>query len=327
MKIVEVGPRDGLQNESAQIPTETKIAFVDALSRSGVAEIEVSSFVSPHWVPQLSDAAAVFDGISRREGVIYSALVPNKRGLARAIQARVDKIAVFTSASETFNQKNINTSVAGSLRRFAPVVATARREGLPVRGYLSTAFWCAFEGAVKPEVVVDLALRLFDLGIDEVAISDTIGKATPEEVRRLLDLLLPRLPTDPIAGNDIVGNVIAGNDIAMHFHDTYGNGATNVMAAASYGIDTFDASVGGLGGCPYAPGASGNVATETVVTALEATGARVGVDLDHLVRARALLDPYLVDDRRTMPPADAPICASCQFSTGDYCCERFRASA
>jgi hydroxymethylglutaryl-CoA lyase len=332
MKIVEVGPRDGLQNESAQIPTETKIAFVDTLSRSGVAEIEVSSFVSPFWVPQLADAAAVFDGISRQEGVIYSALVPNDRGLARAIRARADKIAVFTAASETFNQKNINTSVAGSLRRFAPVVAAARREGLQVRGYLSTAFWCAFEGAIKPQIVVDLALELLTLGVDEVSISDTIGKATPDEVRRLLDLLLPQLPTDRIAGNTIAGNTIAGNYIAgnyiaMHFHDTYGNGAANVLAAAAYGIDTFDASVGGLGGCPYAPGASGNVATETVVTALEATGARVSVDLDTLSRARALLDPFLVDDLRTMPAVDAPICASCQFSTGEDCCERFRPSA
>jgi hydroxymethylglutaryl-CoA lyase len=327
MKIVEVGPRDGLQNESAWIPTETKIAFVDALGPSGVAEIEVSSFVSPRWVPQLADAAAVFDGITRQEGVIYSALVPNEKGLARAIQARVDKIAVFTAASETFNQKNINTSVAGSLRRFAPVVAAARREGLPVRGYLSTAFHCAFEGAIRPEAVVDLALRLLDLGVDEVSISDTIGKATPEEVQRLLDQLLPRLPAHRRAGNCTASNGITGNYIAMHFHDTYGNGAANVLAAQAHGVDTFDASAGGLGGCPYAPGASGNVATEAVVTALEATGARVGVNRHCLSSARALLEPFLVDARRTMPPADSPICARCQFSTGEACCQRFRTFA
>jgi hydroxymethylglutaryl-CoA lyase len=287
MKIVEVGPRDGLQNESARIPTETKIAFVDALSATGVAEIEVSSFVSPRWVPQLADATAVVGGIVRRKGVVYSALVPNEKGLTRAMQAKVDKIAVFTAASETFNQKNINTSVAGSLRRFAPVIAAARRAGLPVRGYLSTAFWCAFEGAVSPHAVVDLVQRLVALGVEEVSISDTIGKATPDEVRRLLDLLLPRVPAWP------------------------------------YGITTFDASVGGLGGCPYAPGASGNVSTQAVVAALEAGGARMGIDLDGLDRARALLTPYLVDERRTMPAEDAYICASCQFSTGEDCCARY----
>ncbi|MEJ2640418.1 MAG: hydroxymethylglutaryl-CoA lyase [Desulfosarcinaceae bacterium] len=308
MKIVEVGPRDGLQNESARIPTETKIAFVDALSATGVAEIEVSSFVSPRWVPQLADATAVVGGIVRRKGVVYSALVPNEKGLTRAMQAKVDKIAVFTAASETFNQKNINTSVAGSLRRFAPVIAAARRAGLPVRGYLSTAFWCAFEGAVSPHAVVDLVQRLVALGVEEVSISDTIGKATPDEVRRLLDLLLPRVPA---------------NRLAVHFHDTYGNGVANVLAAWSYGITTFDASVGGLGGCPYAPGASGNVSTQAVVAALEAGGARMGIDLDGLDRARALLTPYLVDERRTMPAEDAYICASCQFSTGEDCCARY----
>lgn len=312
MKIVEVGPRDGLQNESAEIPTDIKIALVEALNDSGVAEIEVSSFVSPRWVPQLADAAQVFDGISRREGVVYSALVPNEEGLARAIEAAVDKVAIFTAASETFNRKNINTDLAGSLRRFAPVVAAARRQGLPVRGYLSTAFWCAFEGAVRPEAVVDLALRLVDLGVDEVAVSDTIGKATPDEVRGLLDRLLPRLPADRIA---------------VHFHDTYGNGAANVLAAWSCGIETVDASVGGLGGCPYAPGASGNVATEAVVAALASEGVSVGVDTGRLRQARALLDPFLVDERRTRPVADSHLCDSCQFSTGEDCCERFRQSA
>jgi hydroxymethylglutaryl-CoA lyase len=308
MKIVEVGPRDGLQNESAPIPTETKIAFVDVLSATGVAEIEVSSFVSPRWVPQLADAAEVIGGINRREGVVYSALIPNEKGLARAMRVRIDKIAVFTAASETFNQKNINTSVAGSLRRFAPVISTARRAGMPVRGYLSTAFWCAFEGAVSPHAVVDLAQRLLEMGVDEVSISDTIGKATPDEVRRLLDLLLPRVPADRIA---------------VHFHDTYGNAVANVLAAWPYGITTFDASVGGLGGCPFAPGASGNVPTQAVVAALEAGGARMGIDLDGLNRARDLLAPYLVDERRTMPAEDAYICASCQFSTSEDCCARF----
>jgi hydroxymethylglutaryl-CoA lyase len=309
MKIVEVGPRDGLQNETALIPTGVKIAYVDALSETGVDEIEASAFVSPRWVPQLDDAAAVFKGISRAKKVVYSALVPNEKGLARAIRARVDKVSLFTAASETFNRKNINTSIAGSLQRFLPVVAGARRERLPVRAYVSTAFWCAFEGRIAPEAVVDLVNRLVDMGVGEVSISDTVGKATPDEVRRLLDVLLPLLPA---------------KHIAMHFHDTYGRGVANVLAAWSDGIRTFDASAGGLGGCPYAPGASGNVATEDVVTALEGKGVDVDVDLEKLHRASALLTPYLVDDLRSMPEADAPVCAACQFSTGDVCCQRYQ---
>ena len=312
MKIVEVGPRDGLQNETAQIPTGVKIAYIDALSETGVAEIEVSAFVSPRWVPQLDDAAAVFDGISRRKEVVYSALVPNERGLARALEARVDKVSVFTAVSETFNQKNINTSFAGSLRRFAPVVAGAQREQLPVRGYVSTAFWCAFEGRIAPHAAIGVVDKLMDMGVGEVSISDTIGKATPDDVSRLLDLLLPHLP---------VGR------IAMHFHDTYGQGVANVLAAWSYGISTFDASAGGLGGCPYAPGASGNVATESVVTALEGKGVNTGVDLEKLSRASGLLTPYLVDTLRSQPELDAPACAACQFSTGDVCCERYQRQA
>ena len=312
MKIVEVGPRDGLQNETAQIPTGVKIAYIDALSETGVGEIEASAFVSPRWVPQLGDAAAIFKGISRKEEVVYSALVPNERGLARAVEARVDKVSLFTAVSETFNQKNINTSIAGSLRRFAPVVAGAQRERIPVRGYVSTAFWCAFEGRIAPQAVIGVVDKLMDMGVGEVSISDTIGKATPDEVRRLLDLLLPRLPVARIA---------------MHFHDTYGRGVANVLAAWSYGIGTFDASAGGLGGCPYAPGASGNVATEDVVTALEEKGAKVGVDLEKLSRAGGLLTPYLVDTRRSQPEVDAHACAACQFSTGDVCCERYRRQA
>ncbi|MDJ0783881.1 MAG: hydroxymethylglutaryl-CoA lyase [Desulfosarcinaceae bacterium] len=312
MQIVEVGPRDGLQNESAHVPTAIKIALVNDLAAAGVAEVEVSAFVSPDWVPQLADADAVFQGIARRDGVIYSALVPNQKGLARALKVGVDKVSVFTAASETFNQKNINTSIDGSLHRIAPVVTTARAAGLPVRGYLSTAFWCAFEGAIPPQRVVDLAERLVALGVDEVAVSDTIGKATPDEVEHLLDLLLARLPVDRIA---------------LHFHDTYGHGVDNVLAAKRYGITIFDASVGGLGGCPYAPGAAGNVATQAVVNALAAAGAPVAVDCDQLNHAESLLAPYLVDERRQMPAEDAHVCARCQFSTGEECCERYRTSA
>ena len=307
IRIVEVGARDGLQNETAPVPTEVKIAFVDALSGTGVDEIEVSAFVSPRWVPQLGDAEEVFRRISRRQDVVYSALVPNEKGLDRALEARVDKVSVFTAASETFNRKNINTSIEGSIQRFLPVVESARSAGLPVRGYVSTAFWCAFEGKIAPEATVDVVERLVDLGVHEVSISDTIGKASPDEVTRLLDLLLPRLSSDRIA---------------MHFHDTYGRGVENVLASRSYGLRIFDASVGGLGGCPYAPGATGNVATEAVVEALEGEGEVVGVDLRGLAQARHLLGPFLMDDRRTLPKDGSPACAACEFSKGETCCSR-----
>jgi len=311
MRIVEVGPRDGLQNETARVPTAAKIAFVDALSHSGVDEIEVSAFVSPRWVPQLSDAAEVFAGITRRNGVVYSALVPNRRGLDQALAVGVDKVAVFTAASETFNQRNINTSIEGSVQRFRPVTEAASEAGLPVRGYVSTAFWCAFEGRIAPAAVIGVVDRLLDIGVDEVAISDTIGKATPDEVRQLLDRLLLRVPTDRIA---------------VHFHDTYGRGVENVLAAWPYGIRTVDASVGGLGGCPYAPGASGNVATADVVAALEDRGVATGVDRQLLDRALDYLAPYLVDSRRRLPPDGSPACAACQFSTGEVCCGRYRSA-
>ena len=305
LKIVEVGPRDGLQNETAVVPPDAKIAFVDTLSLSGVSEIEVSAFVSRRWVPQLADAEEVFRKISRKNGVVYSALVPNERGLDRAIAARVNKVSVFTAVSETFNRKNINTSTAGSIRRFRPVVRGAHGEGLTVRGYVSTAFWCAFEGEIPSEAVIRLVEKLFDIGVDEVSVSDTIGKASREEVGRLLDRLLARIPSDRIA---------------MHFHDTYGRGVENVLMSWSYGIRIFDASVGGLGGCPYAPGATGNVATESVVKALESKGEEVGVDLEKLSQARRLLDAFLVDDRRTLPEDGSPACAACEFSKGDVCC-------
>ena len=305
LKIVEVGPRDGLQNETAYVPLDTKVAFVDALSLSGVSEIEVSGFVSPRWVPQLADAEEVFDKISRKEDVVYSALVPNERGLDRAVATRVDKVSVFTAVSETFNRKNINTSTNGAIRRFMPVVKGAKSAGLAVRGYVSTAFWCAFEGKILPEAVIGVVERFVDIGVDEVSISDTIGKASPEEVRRLLDRLLPMIPSDRIA---------------MHFHDTYGRGVENVLISWSYGIRIFDASVGGLGGCPYAPGATGNVATEALVKALESKGEAVGVDFQKLSQARRLLDPFLVDDRRSLPEDGSPACAACEFSTGNTCC-------
>ncbi len=307
IKIVEVGPRDGLQNETAPIPTNTKVAFVDALSETGVGEIEVSAFVAPRRVPQLGDAKQVFRRILRRDGVIYSALVPNDKGLDRAIESEVDKVSVFTAVSETFNQRNINTSIQGSIDRFLPVVKRARSERLPVRGYVSTAFWCAFEGKIQPDAVIGVVEKLIDIGIDEVSISDTIGKASPNEVKRLLDLLLPK---------------ISSERLAMHFHDTYGRGVDNVLASWSYGITIFDSSVGALGGCPFAPGATGNVATEAVVKALKDNSEKVGVDLQKLSQARRLLDPFLTEDRRSLPKDGSPACAACQFSTREVCCQR-----
>ena len=311
IKIVEVGPRDGLQNETAAVPTNIKVDFVNALSETGVSEIEVSAFVSPYRVPQLSDAVDVFQKITREDGVLYSALVPNEKGLDRAISAGVDKICVFTAASETFNRKNINRSVESSIRLFEPLVKRAHAIRLPVRAYVSTAFWCAFEGKIAPEATEEVVQRLVDLGVHEVSISDTIGKAAPDEVTRLLDLLLPRLPSDRIA---------------MHFPDTYGRGVENVLASWSCGIRTFDASVGGLGGCPYAPGATGNVATEAVVEALQGKGAAPGVDLQGLAQARRLLDPFLQEDRRTLPKDGSPACAACEHSGGEVCCGRGEAT-
>ena len=310
LRIVEVGPRDGLQNEHVTVPTDAKVAFVNALTETGVDEIEVSAFVSPRKVPQLGDAGEVFRRISRKDGVVYSALVPNLQGLERAVSAGVDKVSVFTAASETFNRKNINTTTEGSLQRFQPLIRRARKLGLPVRGYISTAFWCAFEGKIPRQNVVDLTQRLVDMGVDEVSLSDTIGKAAPEEVARLLDDILPKVATD---------------QIAVHFHDTYGKGVANVLKSWSYGIRTFDASVGGLGGCPFAPGATGNVATEAVVNALLGKGAAVAVDIAKLANARRNLDPFLMERRRTVPADGSIACALCEFNKGDVCCGRLDA--
>lgn len=307
LKIVEVGPRDGMQNETAAIATDAKIKFINALSRTGVHEIEVSAFVSPRWVPQLGDAREVFARITRKKGVIYSALVPNERGLDGALAAKVDKIAVFTAASETFNRKNINASIKSSIQRFRPVVTRAAGADLPVRGYISTAFWCAFEGRVAAQSVVDVARMLIDIGVDEVSISDTVGKASPDEVEKLLNRLLSDLPAQRIA---------------MHFHDTYGRGIPNVLKSWDMGIRTFDASAGGLGGCPYSPGATGNVSTESVVQALEARGETTGVDLHKLAIAHRHIAPYLIDELRSKPEQDLPACASCEYATQAICCRR-----
>lgn len=271
VRIVEVGPRDGLQNEPSVLPTEVKVAFVNALSRTGVVEIEAGSFVSASAVPQLATSDDVFRKIERLPAVTYSALVPNERGLERARAVAAQKIAVFTAASESFTRRNINATIAESLARFRPVVAAARRDGMAVRGYVSTAVFCPYEGRVAPAQAVDVTKRLLDLGVDEVSLGDTIGKGSPADVRRLLDAVLPGLSRERLA---------------LHFHDTYGMAIANVLTAwAEYGIGTFDCSAGGLGGCPYAPGAAGNVATEDVVYALKACGATVMVDERKVVTA------------------------------------------
>jgi hydroxymethylglutaryl-CoA lyase len=285
IRIVEVGPRDGLQNESRTVPTDTKVALIDALSDTGVAEIEATAFVAPKWVPQLADADEVFLRISRRRGVVYSALVPNEEGLDRALEAGADRIAVFTAASETFNRKNINAGIAESFGRFAPVIRRAAAAGIPVRGYVSTAFWCPYEGPVAPDAVLPVAQRLMELGVYEVSIGDTIGKATTREVRRVLELLLPAIPA---------------SRLAMHFHDTYQHAADNVRVAYEMGIRVFDSSIGGLGGCPFAPSASGNIATEALVAALTVLGVNTGIDTTALARARKVAANAL---GRTLPPA------------------------
>jgi hydroxymethylglutaryl-CoA lyase len=271
LRLVEVGPRDGLQTAGAAVSTDAKVAFVDALSESGLAEIEAGAFVSPKAVPEMADSAEVFTRIQRKPGVVYSALVPNEKGLQAALAAKAGKIAVFTAASETFNKKNINATIAESIARFKPLIPVANSSGLPVRAYVSTAFYCPYEGKIAPSAVVDVASRLEDVHTDELSIGDTIGRASPDDVRRLLDVLLKAVPVDRVF---------------LHFHDTYGMAVANALAAwTEYGVSGFDASTGGVGGCPYAPGASGNVAMEDLVFAFHASGGETGVDAKALQAA------------------------------------------
>lgn len=276
--IVEVGPRDGLQNEATSIPTATKVAFIDALSASGLQRIEVSAFVRPDRIPQLADAIEVCQQITRRPGVTYSALVPNERGLDRATEAGLDEIAVFCSASETHNERNIGCSIDEALARFAPVVSRALASGISVRGYVSTAFGCPYEGAVDPAAVVRVSRALLDLGIRQVSLGDTTGMGDPMLVGRVTGALLEHA---------------APTQVALHLHDTRGTALANTLAGLELGITTFDASVGGLGGCPYAPGATGNAATDEMVAMFEAMGIATGVSLPDLRRAVELVEPIL----------------------------------
>ncbi|WGH77638.1 hydroxymethylglutaryl-CoA lyase [Jannaschia ovalis] len=269
-EIFEVGPRDGLQNERRMIPAAEKIALVDALSRAGFRRIEVASFVSPKWVPQMADGAEVLAGIERAPGVRYAALTPNLRGYEGARAAGADEVAIFASASEGFSKANLNATIAESLARFDPVVAAARADGMPVRGYVSCVTDCPFDGVVPPADVARVVAALRDFGCYEISLGDTIGRGTPEAVDAMLDAVLEEVPADRLAG---------------HFHDTAGRALGNVDVALARGLRVFDAAVGGLGGCPYAPGAAGNVATEAVLAHLEARGFVTGLDPEAVAKA------------------------------------------
>jgi hydroxymethylglutaryl-CoA lyase len=276
--IVEVGPRDGLQNEHAQVGTADKIEFVNRLSAAALPVIEVSAFVSPKWVPQMADAAEVFAGITRRPGTRYTALVPNAAGLDRAIAAGVTEVAIFAASTETFSRNNINQSIDESFVTYKEVCDRALAAGLRVRAYLSTAFGCPYEGPVAPGIVAGLVARLAALGAFEVAVSDTIGIAHPGQVPRVLEAVLARVPV---------------SQVALHFHDTRGTALANVLAALPFGVATFDASAGGLGGCPYAPGAAGNLATDDLIYMLDGLGIETGVSLEKLSEASAFIGAKL----------------------------------
>jgi len=278
VKITEVGPRDGLQNEKVTIPTDVKVEFITALSDAGLRVIEAGAFVSAKWVPQMADSGDVFRNIPKDPGVDYPVLVPNEKGLERAIEAGVKSIAIFTAASDTFNKRNINMTIDESFVNYAPVAARALAEGLRVRGYVSTAFGCPYEGDVPAEKVLEVSARLLDLGCYEVSVGDTIGVGTPTQVQGVIGMLL---------------QVIPASRLAMHFHDTRGTALANTLAAMEMGIAAFDASAGGLGGCPYAPGASGNLATEDLVYMLDGMAIESGVDLNRLVAASQIVAPYL----------------------------------
>ncbi len=278
VKIVDVGPRDGLQNEKSPVPAEVKIGLVHRLQDAGLREIEVTSYVSPKWVPQMADNHAVMAGIERRPGVRYSVLTPNVKGYEAAVADRPDEIVVFGSASEAFSQKNINCSIAESIERFAPVVEAARAAGIHVRGAMSCTVGCPYEGEVAPERVGYLAGLMKGIGVQHIGVADTIGVGTPLKVQRAIEATLAHYAVDDISG---------------HFHDTYGQALANTLAALELGVWQFDTSVAGLGGCPYAKGATGNVATEDVVYMLHGMGIETGIDLDRLIDAGAYISGFL----------------------------------
>jgi hydroxymethylglutaryl-CoA lyase len=278
VKLVDVGPRDGLQNEKSPVPAEVKIHLVHLLQDAGLKEIEVTSFVSPKWVPQMSDNAQVMAGIERKPGVRYSVLVPNMKGFEAALESKPDEIVVFGAASEAFSQKNINCSIAESIERFAPVVEAARAKGIYVRGATSTAVGCPYEGDVSPERVELVARLMKQIGVQHLGVADTIGVGTPKKVQAAMEATLKHYAIDDVSG---------------HFHDTYGQALVNTMACLEMGIWQFDSSIAGLGGCPYAKGATGNVATEDVVYLLQGLGIETGIDLDKLIDAGKYISDFL----------------------------------
>jgi len=273
VSIYEVGPRDGLQNESAIVPTDGKLALIGALADAGLKRIEITSFVSPKWIPPLADSLEVASRVGSREGVTWSALVPNAKGLESAIAAKVPEGAVFLSASETHNKKNVNKTIAETFAAFEQVIGPARAAGMRVRGYVSTVWGCPYEGHVEPARSVEIAETLLGMGCYQVSLGDTIGVGNPGQTERIVGMMLERIPQEKLA---------------LHFHDTRGTALANALVGLSMGITTLDASVGGLGGCPYAPGASGNLATEDLVYMLDGLGVRHGVDLERLVAAGEL---------------------------------------
>lgn len=273
VELFEVGPRDGLQNEAREIPVAEKVALVDCLSRAGFSRIEVASFVSPKWVPQMAGSAQVLAGIKRADGVRYTALTPNMRGFEDARAAGADEIAIFASASEGFSKANINATIAESIERFAPVLEEARHIDLPVRGYVSCVIECPYDGPVAPAAVAAVADRLFSMGCYEISLGDTIGAGTPDKVAKMLLAVRNAVPARRLAG---------------HFHDTRGRAMANIDAALAMGVRVFDTAVAGLGGCPFAPGAAGNVATESVARHLKALGYQTGLDIDVIEEAAAM---------------------------------------
>ena len=277
-RIVDVGPRDGLQNEPGVVPASVKIELIERLADAGLTVVEAAAFVSPKWVPQMADASEVLKGIRRRDGVCYPVLTPNLTGFGAAVAAGAKDVAIFAAASETFSQKNINCSVAESLARFEPVVAAAKALAIRVRGYVSCVVGCPYEGGVPPVKVAEVARALMDLGCYEISLGDTIGIGTPGSVRRMIEAVAREVPVTMIAG---------------HFHDTWGMAVANVHAALELGVSVFDSSVAGLGGCPYAKGASGNVATEDVVYLLNGLGIQTGIDLDKVVDAGEFISSHL----------------------------------
>jgi hydroxymethylglutaryl-CoA lyase len=270
VKIVEVGPRDGLQNEKQSIPASVKIALIEKLVAAGLSYIEAGSFVNPKWVPQMAGSEEVFTGIQRREGVTYAALTPNFKGFERALAVQANEVAIFAAASEAFSQKNINCSIDESLERFAAIMSHAKQEGIPVRGYVSCVLGCPYQGEVTPEKVAEISAKLIEMGCYEVSLGDTIGVGTPLKLAQLIDVITTQVPVEKLA---------------VHLHDTYGQALANTLAALQKGVGVIDSSIAGLGGCPYAVGASGNVATEDLVYMLNGLGIEHGVDLNALIEA------------------------------------------